>query len=144
MTPSSTLARCVTQSCCGVWGTRALPQERALRGRVQPRGPRPTTSAILTRGLSASSAQRLAYVYKAQKEKTKVRGKTSNVRVIWGKVVRSHGNSGVVKAKFRSNLVSRRYSPHLWRLLWPVHLCRWACLGSATARSFALPPLAVS
>jgi hypothetical protein len=46
--------------------------------------------------------QRIAYVYKAKRE---ING--SRVRVIWGRVTRSHGNSGVVKSKFTSNLPAR-------------------------------------
>lgn len=43
--------------------------------------------------------KRLAYVYKT---KTKKQGTT--FRCIWGKVCRSHGTSGVVRAKFQKNL----------------------------------------
>jgi large subunit ribosomal protein L35Ae len=69
------------------------------------RNSKPNTSLIKIEGCdSIEDAQfylgkRIAYVYKAQRA---IRG--SKVRVIWGKVTRSHGNSGVVRTKFRNNL----------------------------------------
>merc|ERR1712070_1035939 len=43
--------------------------------------------------------KRVAYIYKAKKE---VNG--SKFRCIWGKITRHHGNNGVVRASFRTNL----------------------------------------
>lgn len=49
-------------------------------------------------------SQRVAYVYKAKRE---ING--SKVRVMWGRISRSHGNSGVVKTKFRNNLPAHSF-----------------------------------
>ncbi|CAA7060393.1 unnamed protein product [Microthlaspi erraticum] len=65
----------------------------------------PNTSLIQIEGVNTTGevawykGKRLAYIYKA---KTKKNG--SHYRCIWGKVTRPHGNSGVVRSKFTSNL----------------------------------------
>lgn len=53
---------------------------------------------------SFSNLQRIAYVYTAQRP---ISG--SKVRIIWGKVTRSHGNNGMVRSKFRQNLPAHSF-----------------------------------
>ncbi|TXG49869.1 hypothetical protein EZV62_025744 [Acer yangbiense] len=65
----------------------------------------PNTSLIQIEGVNTKeevawyAGKRMAYIYKA-----KVKKNGSHYRCIWGKVARPHGNSGVVRAKFKSNL----------------------------------------
>ncbi|KAG6765379.1 hypothetical protein POTOM_029418 [Populus tomentosa] len=65
----------------------------------------PNTSLIQIEGVNTKeevawyAGKRMAYIYKA-----KVKKQGSHYRCIWGKVTRPHGNSGVVRAKFKSNL----------------------------------------
>ena len=47
----------------------------------------------------ASLLVRVVYIYKAKKE---IKG--TKFRTIWGKVCRHHGNSGLVRCRFRKNL----------------------------------------
>ncbi|ETS60249.1 hypothetical protein PaG_05796 [Moesziomyces aphidis] len=58
--------------------------------------------------------KRVAYVYKATKE---VRG--SKIRVIWGRITRSHGNSGVVRAKFAHNIPPQAFAARVRIMLYP-------------------------
>jgi large subunit ribosomal protein L35Ae len=58
--------------------------------------------------------KKVAFVYRAQRE---VRG--SKIRVIWGKITRPHGNSGVVRAQFRRNLPPKSFGASVRVMLYP-------------------------
>merc|ERR1719243_436626 len=58
--------------------------------------------------------KRVAYVYKATKEV-----KNSKYRVLWGKVRRPHGNSGMVRAKFRKNMPPRAFGAPCRIMMYP-------------------------
>ncbi|KAJ0371417.1 hypothetical protein COL154_000932 [Colletotrichum chrysophilum] len=87
----------------------------------------PKTSLIKIEGVDDTNAakyvrlrlhfylgKKVAYVYKASKE---IRG--TKIRVIWGKVTRPHGNSGVVRAKFTNPLPTRSFGASVRVMLYP-------------------------
>mmetsp|Transcript_139202 Transcript_139202/g.338126 ORF Transcript_139202/g.338126 Transcript_139202/m.338126 type:complete len:143 (-) Transcript_139202:72-500(-) len=79
------------------------------------------TSLIKIEGVEDKQAsefyhgKRVAYIYKAKnagKDDTKF-------RCIWGKIIRSHGTNGVVRAKFRRNLPPAAISSRVRVMLYP-------------------------
>lgn len=61
--------------------------------------------------------KRIAFVYRGSTEKN-----GSKVRVIWGKVTRTHGNSGIVRARFRKNLPAQSFGASLRVMLYPSQI----------------------
>lgn len=89
--------------------------------------------------------KRVAFVYRAHR-KAKQRGHTapSKYRVVWGRVMRPHGNSGIVRAKFRHNLTPKAMGATL-RVVGAIRAasCRGCsnevlCMGCAGVHSYDL------
>jgi ribosomal protein L35AE/L33A len=76
--------------------------------------PQPESQPHETPPQQSTNPQRVAYVYKAKRE---ING--SRVRVIWGRISRPHGNSGVVKGKFTSNLPAKVFGASCRIMLFP-------------------------
>ncbi|OJA16906.1 hypothetical protein AZE42_09182 [Rhizopogon vesiculosus] len=99
---------------------RLYSKGRVLGHKRAKRNTRPNTSLIQIEGVATKEdaqfylGKRVAYVYKAKRE---IQG--SKIRVIWGRVTRPHGNSGVVKSKFRSNLPPRAFGDSVRVMLYP-------------------------
>ncbi|KAJ5614374.1 hypothetical protein N7528_008028 [Penicillium herquei] len=101
-------------------GHRLYVKGRHLSYQRAKHNTNPNTSLVKIEGVEDSKAaqfylgKKVAFVYRAKRE---VRG--SNIRVIWGKVTRPHGNSGVVRAKFRSNLPPKSFGATVRVMLYP-------------------------
>jgi len=84
------------------------------------RNTNPNTSLVKIEGVDDTNAakfylgKRVAFVYRASKER-----QGSKIRVIWGKVTRPHGNSGVVRAKFKHNLPPKSFGASVRIMLYP-------------------------
>eukprot|EP01127_Copromyxa_protea_P009868 TRINITY_DN2359_c0_g1_i2.p1 TRINITY_DN2359_c0_g1~~TRINITY_DN2359_c0_g1_i2.p1 ORF type:complete len:112 (+),score=25.22 TRINITY_DN2359_c0_g1_i2:91-426(+) len=59
--------------------------------------------------------KRVAYVYRA----TKKDKSGSNIRVVWGRIAKAHGTSGVVRARFRKNLPPQSFGNQARVMLYP-------------------------
>ncbi|KAK8205295.1 60S ribosomal protein L33B [Zalaria obscura] len=101
-------------------GHRLYVKGRHLSYQRGKRNTNPNTSLIKIEGVESPEAanfylgKKVAFVYRASKE---VRG--TKIRVIWGKVTRPHGNSGVVRAQFRNNLPPRSFGATVRVMLYP-------------------------
>jgi large subunit ribosomal protein L35Ae len=58
--------------------------------------------------------KRVAYIYKAKSVKN-----NTKFRAIWGKIVKAHGNNGLVRAQFAKNLPPRAMGSTLRVMLYP-------------------------
>ncbi|TPX68562.1 hypothetical protein SpCBS45565_g03086 [Spizellomyces sp. 'palustris'] len=100
--------------------SRLYAKGRVLGFRRSKRNVKEHTSLLQIEGVRSTEdtdfylGKRVAYVYKAKRV---IDG--SRIRVIWGRVTRSHGTSGVVRAKFRSNLPPRSFGASVRIMLYP-------------------------
>ncbi|XP_045831055.1 60S ribosomal protein L35a-4-like, partial [Trifolium pratense] len=80
----------------------------------------PNTSLVQIEGVNTKeevawyAGKRVAYVYKA-----KVKKDDSHYRCIWGKVTRPHGNSGILRPKFTSNLPPKAMGARVRVFMYP-------------------------
>ncbi|KAF2422108.1 ribosomal protein L35Ae [Tothia fuscella] len=104
-------------------GHRLYVKGRHISHQRAKRNTNPGTSLLQLEGVGSTEAakfylgKKVAFVYRASKE---IRG--SKIRVIWGKVTRTHGNSGVVRAQFRHNLPPKSFGASVRVMLYPSNV----------------------
>ncbi|KAH9766756.1 Syntaxin-81 [Citrus sinensis] len=117
--------------CCSVKMVKGRQGERVrlyVRGTIlgykrSKSNQYPNTSLIQIEGVNTKEdvswycGKRMAYIYKA-----KVKKNGSHYRCIWGKVARPHGNSGVVRAKFKSNLPPKSMGDRVRVFMYPSNI----------------------
>ncbi|KAJ5073591.1 ribosomal protein L35A [Anaeramoeba ignava] len=85
---------------------------------------RPNVSLIKIEGVRTKKetkfylGKKVAYIYRVQKAKQK----NQRSRIIWGKVCKSHGNSGVVRCRFTSNLPTTSFGAPCRVMLYPSNI----------------------
>ncbi|GAB7343828.1 hypothetical protein MBLNU457_1796t1 [Dothideomycetes sp. NU457] len=101
-------------------GHRLYVKAKHLGHQRGKRNSNPNTSLVKIEGVDTPEGanfylgKKIAFVYRASKE---VRG--TKIRAIWGKVTRTHGNSGAVRAQFRNNLPPKSFGATLRIMLYP-------------------------
>ncbi|KAF9279282.1 hypothetical protein BGZ68_008028 [Mortierella alpina] len=106
-------------------GSRIKGHDLYAKGRVlgfkrAKRNQRPDISLVQIEGVKTAAdtefylGKRIAFVYRAKRE---VNG--SKIRCIWGRITRSHGGSGAVKARFRNNLPAKSFGASVRVMMYP-------------------------
>jgi len=101
-------------------GHRLYVKGKHLSYQRGKRNTNPNVSLLQIEGVADTEAatfycgKKVAFVYRAAKER-----QGSKIRVIWGKVTRPHGNSGLVRANFRHNLPPKSFGASVRVMLYP-------------------------
>ncbi|KAG0260098.1 60S ribosomal protein L33A [Mortierella polycephala] len=95
-------------------------KSRVLGFKRAKRNQRPDISLIQIEGVKTAAdtefylGKRVAFVYRAKRE---VNG--SKIRCVWGRITRTHGGSGAVKARFRNNLPAKSFGASVRVMMYP-------------------------
>ncbi|WFC99290.1 60S ribosomal protein L33A [Malassezia yamatoensis] len=103
--------------------TRLYSKGKIMGHRRGKRSQHPNVTLVKIEGVESAKdahfylGKRIAYIYKAPTEKRGTR-----VRVIWGRVTRTHGGNGVVRSKFRHNIPPKAFGESVRVLLYPSNI----------------------